>query len=222
MRIGTWNLANRKPTDGHIKLLMEAKCDVWLLTEINPRWDGILREQCKLEFHKSDATMGGRQHWAGVAFLESMELEPLPAPHPASVLASGNESCFVLPFCLGEERELVHLGSVRAMLSAFSRHLRRCSRRYHVRNLCGVETGIMRSRDMRLQATSRDAKSFWMPLNGWTWRCRQKIFPLELMALMASHITALTTSRYQDRGPHQVPSTSLPRAYPIMMLMWLK
>ncbi len=34
--------------------------------------------------------MGGRQHWAGVACRQSMKLEPLPSPHPASALARWN------------------------------------------------------------------------------------------------------------------------------------
>ncbi len=45
--------------------------------------------------------MVGSQYWAGLAFLESMELEPLPSPHPASVLASWNGIAFcasILPW----------------------------------------------------------------------------------------------------------------------------
>ena len=61
MRIGTWNLAGRW-SDDHRDLLLEADCDVWLLTEVNER-----TSLPGYAIHLSDARMAARRRWAAVA-----------------------------------------------------------------------------------------------------------------------------------------------------------
>lgn len=81
MRIGTWNLAGRW-SDAHRALLQDARCDVWLLTEVPARFDLAHGEMVR-----SDAmpNTGGRS-WAGVWSRDP--LAGLTAPHPASAMAA--------------------------------------------------------------------------------------------------------------------------------------
>lgn len=76
LRIGTWNLAGRWDAR-HAALLLDADCDVWLLTEV--------REDVALPGYFSHATvenMAPRRAWAQV--LARREFNPLPDPHAAS------------------------------------------------------------------------------------------------------------------------------------------
>jgi hypothetical protein len=89
MRIGTWNVENRLMTDEHRDLMLKQECDVWLLTEIHPKWaenDGtkILHFNANL----SKGVMGRNQHWAAV--LSLLPLERLEDPHEASAAAKIN------------------------------------------------------------------------------------------------------------------------------------
>lgn len=79
MRIGTWNLAGRW-SDDHRSLLLEADCDVWLLTEVNER-------TCLPGYavHLSAAPMATRRRWAAVA--SRLPMASIPDPHPASASA---------------------------------------------------------------------------------------------------------------------------------------
>lgn len=76
VRIGTWNLAGRW-SDDHAALLVEAACDVWLLTEVNHPTvlDGYA-------LHASTAPMAANRHWAAV--LSRRPMVALADPHPAS------------------------------------------------------------------------------------------------------------------------------------------
>ena len=59
MRIGTWNMAGwLKP--GWQELLLDADCDVWLLTEVNESIElpGYHR-------HVIEVRLAARHHWAG-------------------------------------------------------------------------------------------------------------------------------------------------------------
>ncbi|PUA82454.1 endonuclease/exonuclease/phosphatase family protein [Nocardioides currus] len=87
MRIGTWNLAGRWSED-HAFLLLEAQCDVWLLTEVSDRTD--LPEH---ELHISEAFMAPRRRWAGVASRLPMEIRP--DPHPASARVRIDSTTYV-------------------------------------------------------------------------------------------------------------------------------
>ena len=76
MRIGTWNIAGRWSPD-HESLLVEADCDVWLLTEVNERT--VLPG---FELHASRMLMAPKRRWAAIASRLPMAAEP--DPHPAS------------------------------------------------------------------------------------------------------------------------------------------
>jgi acetyl/propionyl-CoA carboxylase alpha subunit len=76
VRIGTWNLAGRW-SEHHQALLLEADCDVWLLTEVNERT--VLPGYA---LHLSAARMAPRRRWAGVA--SRLLMASCPDPHPAS------------------------------------------------------------------------------------------------------------------------------------------
>ena len=84
MRIGTWNLANRW-SDLHRELLLKQKCDVWLLTEVNPLAVNPIGRIAGFHCHLSAEVMLCKQHWAAV--LSGQPLVPLPNPHPASAAA---------------------------------------------------------------------------------------------------------------------------------------
>ena len=89
MRIGTWNVENRLMTEQHRDLILGQECDVWLLTEVHPKWaenDGtkILGFNANL----SKEVMGRNQHWAAV--LSLLPLERLKDPHEASAAAKIN------------------------------------------------------------------------------------------------------------------------------------
>ncbi|NPD03792.1 endonuclease/exonuclease/phosphatase family protein [Nocardioides sp. zg-1308] len=76
VRIGTWNLAGRW-TDHHLALMVDADCDVWLLTEVNER-----TSLPGYALHLSQALMAPRRRWAGVA--SRLPMTSSPDPHPAS------------------------------------------------------------------------------------------------------------------------------------------
>ncbi len=80
LRVGTWNLAGRSDAR-HASLLLDADCDIWLLTEVN--------EKLALPGYFSHATaerMAPGRAWARV--LSRRELKPLDDPHPASAAAN--------------------------------------------------------------------------------------------------------------------------------------
>jgi endonuclease/exonuclease/phosphatase family metal-dependent hydrolase len=76
VRIGTWNLAGRW-SDDHAALLLDADCDVWLLTEVNER-----TALPGYALHLSQSSMAARRRWAGIA--SRLPMASSPDPHPAS------------------------------------------------------------------------------------------------------------------------------------------
>ena len=87
MRIGTWNLAGRW-SDDHRRLLLEADCDVWLLTEVNER-----TRLPGFAVHLSAAPMAARRRWAAVA--SRLPMASNPDPHPASAAAQIGATTYV-------------------------------------------------------------------------------------------------------------------------------
>jgi hypothetical protein len=87
VRIGTWNLDGRWG-EQHLALMLEADCDVWLLTEIRERT--ILPGYA---VHASAAPMGPRRHWAAIA--SRLPMASLPDPHPASAAAQVGATTYV-------------------------------------------------------------------------------------------------------------------------------
>lgn len=86
MRIGTWNVAARLMSEGHKQLLLDQKCDVWLLTELHPRWaESNGTKVLHFNAHLSKGVMSRKQHWAAV--LSVLPLTPCNDPHPASAAA---------------------------------------------------------------------------------------------------------------------------------------
>ena len=86
MRIGTWNL-NVRWNDQHRALLQREQCDVWLLTEVNPK--AVSPDGKLAGFHCHLSGVMARKHrWAAVLSLQT--LSPLPDPHPASASAIVN------------------------------------------------------------------------------------------------------------------------------------
>lgn len=87
MRIGTWNIAGRW-SDDHRALLVEADCDVWLLTEVNGR-------TCLPGYalHLSQSLMAPRRRWAGIA--SRLPMTSSPDPHPASARAQIGATTYV-------------------------------------------------------------------------------------------------------------------------------
>lgn len=87
MRIGTWNIAGRW-SDDHRALLLEADCDVWLLTEVNER-------TCLPGYglYLSQARMAARRRWAGIA--SRLPMASSPDPHPASAQAQIGATTYV-------------------------------------------------------------------------------------------------------------------------------
>lgn len=93
MLIGTWNL-DAKWADGHARVLAALDCDVWLLTEVNPRVS-----LAGYELHLTSGLMARGQAWAGV--LTRLPSRPAPEPHPATAAAeiAGHLFCSsVLPW----------------------------------------------------------------------------------------------------------------------------
>ncbi len=114
MRIGTWNLDCRLPTDLHIATLHEQDCDVWLLTEVNPKWVSCDGTICEFQCHLSTSVMARKQHWAAV--LSRKPLTPQPDPHPASAFAVVDDLNFcasILPW-RGSGGELPWTGATHA------------------------------------------------------------------------------------------------------------
>ena len=87
MRIGTWNLAGRW-SDAHLALLLEADCDVWLLTEVSER-----TSLPGYALHLTQARMAARRRWAGIA--SRLPMASLPDPHPASAVAQVGATTYV-------------------------------------------------------------------------------------------------------------------------------
>ncbi|GAB3038755.1 hypothetical protein GCM10011376_34070 [Nocardioides flavus (ex Wang et al. 2016)] len=87
MRIGTWNLAGRW-SDDHRNVLLEADCDVWLLTEVDER-----TSLPGFAMHLSAATMAARRRWAAVA--SRVPMASSPDPHRASVAAQVGATTYV-------------------------------------------------------------------------------------------------------------------------------
>lgn len=88
MRIGTWNL-NAKWSAAHEALLTRdfygAPCDVWLLTEVNPKALAANKTIAGYQCHLSTRVMACGQHWA--AILSKQPIIRLPDPHEASAAA---------------------------------------------------------------------------------------------------------------------------------------
>lgn len=98
MRIGTWNLDARW-SEAHQALLAREHCDVWLLTEVNPKALHANRTMAGYQCHLSVGVMARGQHWAAV--LSLMPLAPIPDPHEASAAALVNGVTFcttILPW----------------------------------------------------------------------------------------------------------------------------
>jgi endonuclease/exonuclease/phosphatase family metal-dependent hydrolase len=87
VRIGTWNLAGRW-SDDHLSLLLDADCDVWLLTEVNER-----TSLPGFAIHLSDVTMAARRRWAAVA--SRLPMASSPDPHPASAAVQIGATTYV-------------------------------------------------------------------------------------------------------------------------------
>jgi hypothetical protein len=98
LRIGTWNL-NKQWDERHIKLLNKQECDIWLLTEVNPKAKDSKGMIADFNCHHSAGVMAQGQYWAAV--LCTQTLMPLPDPHPASAAAVVNGITFcstILPW----------------------------------------------------------------------------------------------------------------------------
>jgi len=98
LRIGTWNLDARWSADREA-VLLDAECDVWLLTEVSP--DAIATDGCIAGNHVSVSSgrMARDQFYAAV--LSRKPLTPLEASHGAVAAAAINGHTFmscVLPF----------------------------------------------------------------------------------------------------------------------------
>lgn len=87
MRIGTWNLAGRW-SDAHLALLLEADCDVWLLTEVNER-----TSLPGYALHLTQSRMAARRRWAGIA--SRLPMASMPDPHLASAAAQVGATTYV-------------------------------------------------------------------------------------------------------------------------------
>lgn len=93
LRIGTWNIQIRKPTDLHLELFRNQPCDVWLLTEVHAEWLHALEKDINFQCFGSDKMPRG-QFWAVIACPESASVSRLPDPHPASVSVNYDEVTF--------------------------------------------------------------------------------------------------------------------------------
>lgn len=93
MKIGTWNL-DAHWNSAHEELLINADCDVWLLTEVSP--SAIISGYQR---HFSKQCMARGQHYS--AIFSRMPLNPIPDPHPASAAALIDDvtyCCSILPW----------------------------------------------------------------------------------------------------------------------------
>jgi len=98
MRIGTWNL-DAQWSKEHQTLLAREGCDVWLLTEVNPKARDTNATIAGYHAHFSTGVMARGQHWAAV--LSQLPLTPLPDPHEASAAALVNRVTYcstILPW----------------------------------------------------------------------------------------------------------------------------
>ena len=102
MRIGTWNLEGRW-SDAHEDLLLEANCDVWLLTEVPASLALVGFDQ-----HRTIDLMSsgkGAKHWAAIlSTVESQVRNPtLIRPPLLRWSATSESSSSVLPWrtCVG-------------------------------------------------------------------------------------------------------------------------
>ena len=87
MRIGTWNLDGRWSV-AHLTLMLDADCDVWLLTEVNERT--TLPGHA---VHLSATRMAPRRRWAAIA--SRLPMASGPDPHPASAQAQVGAMTYV-------------------------------------------------------------------------------------------------------------------------------
>ncbi|MDR7252274.1 hypothetical protein J2X46_001250 [Nocardioides sp. BE266] len=87
MRIGTWNLAGRW-SDDHRALMLDADCDVWLLTEVNER-----TSLPGYALHMTQSRIAARRHWAAIA--SRLPMSSSPDPHPASAQAQIGATTYV-------------------------------------------------------------------------------------------------------------------------------
>ena len=87
MRIGTWNLAGLWSAD-HSTLMLDADCDVWLLTEVSER-----TSLSGYAVHFSATRMAPRRRWAAVA--SRLPMASSPDPHPASAQAQVGATTYV-------------------------------------------------------------------------------------------------------------------------------
>ncbi len=122
MRIGTWNIANRPWNEHHRELLRKQKCNVWLLTEINPKVVSRDRTIEGFNCHLSRDVMECNQYWA--AILSDQPLVPQDDPHPASAAAVVNgvtycssilpwrRGCGTRAFTVGVELEEMQRGAI--------------------------------------------------------------------------------------------------------------
>lgn len=99
LTVGTWNLDNRIPTEDHRRILLDHKCDVWLLTELHPRWLSNEGNLVGWNLHASTNLMGRGQYWA--AIMSQSSIMPFEDPHPATASAEVNGVTFwstILPW----------------------------------------------------------------------------------------------------------------------------
>jgi endonuclease/exonuclease/phosphatase family metal-dependent hydrolase len=87
VRIGTWNLAGRW-ADDHRTLMLDADCDVWLLTELHER-----SSLPGYAVHFSATRMAPRRRWAAIA--SRLLMASSPDPHPASAQAQVGATTYV-------------------------------------------------------------------------------------------------------------------------------
>jgi hypothetical protein len=87
VRIGTWNLAGRW-SDEHRSLLLDADCDVWLLTEVNER-----TSLPGYALHTTQSCMAPRRRWAAIA--SRLPMASSSDPHPASAAAQIGATTYV-------------------------------------------------------------------------------------------------------------------------------
>ncbi len=141
MRIGTWNVANRLMTEKHGELLVEKRCDIWLLTEVNRKWaDEEGTKILHFNAHLSTDEMGRNRHWAAV--LSVSALAPLSDPHPASAAAVVNGVTYcstILPWRGVKANERPWLGSNHSEMTESA--IRTLLENLPTGNLVGVETG---------------------------------------------------------------------------------
>ena len=100
MRIGTWNIADRRLSKKHESLLSDEGCNIWLLTEINPTWIGSDDKILGFHCHVSKKVMGPKQYWAAV-LSDKPFAQKLDDPHSASAAVVVNKTTYcssVLPW----------------------------------------------------------------------------------------------------------------------------